>query len=557
MQAFEPSARHASATPSAYDYPLLVGQLLLNSVSLYGSQEINYCGERRFTFSEFRQRVGRLACALDAQGVVQGSTVAVMDWDSHRYLESYFAIPMMGARLFTVNVRISPKQIAYTLNDSGADLALVHADFLPLVEQIRSELRYLRKIIVIADGQALREISLPVAGEYEALIDQAPAEFAFRDFDERTTAAIFYTTGTTGDPKGVSYSHRQIVLHTLATATTLCAPRDGQRLHREDVYMPITPMFHVLAWGMPYVAVMLGLKIVLPGRYLPENLLRLRKAEKVTFSHCVPTILQMLLQKAGEQQTDLSGWKMIIGGSALSASLCKAAVTQGIDVFAGYGMSETGPIVALSQFPPGGAPDDIDESVRMRCMTGRPIPLVDFRVVDNEMRDVPRDGKTQGEIVLRSPYLTLSYLGQPDASEALWAGGYLHTQDVAVMRPDGYVQVVDRLKDVIKTGGEWVSSIEVENLICEMPGVRECAVIGVPDDKWGERPMAAVCVDDSALTVEQIRRHLERHVETRRISRYAVPDPQRIVFVSEIPKTSVGKIDKKQLRLDLLQGESE
>ncbi len=314
MQAFEPSARHASATPSAYDYPLLVGQLLLNSVSLHGSQEINYCGERRFTFSEFRQRIGRLACALDAQGVVQGSTVAVMDWDSHRYLESYFAIPMMGARLFTVNVRISPKQIAYTLNDSGAELALVHADFLPLVEQIRSELRYLRKIIVIADGQALREISLPVAGEYEALIDQAPAEFAFRDFDERTTAAIFYTTGTTGDPKGVSYSHRQIVLHTLATATTLCAPRDGQRLHREDVYMPITPMFHVLAWGMPYVAVMLGLKIVLPGRYLPENLLRLRKAEKVTFSHCVPTILQMLLQKAGEQQTDLSGWKMVIGG---------------------------------------------------------------------------------------------------------------------------------------------------------------------------------------------------------------------------------------------------
>ncbi len=173
------------------------------------------------------------------------------------------------------------------------------------------------------------------------------------------------------------------------------------------------------------------------------------------------------------------------------------------------------------------------------------------------MRDVPRDGKTQGEIVLRSPYLTLSYLGQPEASEALWAGGYLHTQDVAVMRPDGYVQVVDRLKDVIKTGGEWVSSIEVENLICEIPGVRECAVIGVPDDKWGERPMAAVCVDDSALTVEQIRRHLERHVETRRISRYAVPDPQRIVFVSGIPKTSVGKIDKKQLRRDLVQGEGE
>ncbi len=552
MQAFDPASSQIAATPSAYDYPLLVGQLLLNSVSLYGDQEITYCAEQRFTFGQFRQRIGRLASALAAQGVAHGGTVAVMDWDSHRYLESYFAIPMMGARLFTVNVRISPKQIAYTLNDSGAEVILAHADFLPLLEEIRSELRHVRKIITIADGQSLPEISLPVAGEYEALLSQASPDFAFQDFDEKTTAAIFYTTGTTGDPKGVSYSHRQIVLHTLATATTLCAPREGQRLHREDVYMPITPMFHVLAWGMPYVAVMLGLKIVLPGRYLPETLLRLRKTENVTFSHCVPTILQMLLQQAREQETDLRGWKMIIGGSALSGSLCKAAVTEGIDVFAGYGMSETGPIVALSQFPPGVAPEDIDESVRLRCMTGRPVPLTDFRVVDSEMRDVPRDGKTQGEIVLRSPYLTLGYLGKPEASEELWAGGYLHTQDVAVMLPDGYIQVVDRLKDVIKTGGEWVSSIEVEHLICGIPGVRESAVIGAPDEKWGERPMAVVCVSDEGLTVEDIRRHLQHYVDEKRISRYAVPDSQRIVFVAEIPKTSVGKIDKKQLRKNLL-----
>ncbi len=420
-----------------------------------------------------------------------------MDWDSHRYLESYFAIPMMGATLFTVNVRLSPQQIAYTLNDAEADVVLVHADFVPVLESIKGELTGVRKVVVLADGQAVAANTLPVAGEYEALVGKASPDFQFRDFDENTKAATFYTTGTTGDPKGVYYSHRQVVLHTLATALTFCAPREGQRIHREDVYMPITPMFHVLAWGIPYIAVMLGLRTVLPGRYLPDVLLKLRKTEKVTFSHCVPTILQMLLQAAEASGQDLAGWKMIIGGSALSPALCKAARAQGIDVFAGYGMSETGPVVALAQVPPGVTPADADDDVRRRSLTGRPVPLVDFRVVDIEMRDVPWDGKSQGEIVLRAPFLTQGYFKKPQASEELWAGGYLHTQDVAVVAPDGSVQIVDRMKDVIKTGGEWVSSIEVESLIVEVPGVQECAVIGVKDEKWGERPMAfVVCKPD-------------------------------------------------------------
>lgn len=228
MQAFDPASSQIAATPSAYDCPLLIGQLLLNSVSLHGDQEITYRGGQRFTFGQYRERIGRLASALAAQGVAHGDTVAVMDWDSHRYLESYFAIPMMGARLFTVNVRVSPKQIAYTLNDSGAEVVLVHADFLPLLEEIRSELRHVRKIVAMADAPATPGIGLPVAGEYEALLDQASPDFAFQDVDEKTTAAIFYTTGTTGDPKGVSYSHRQIVLHTLATArrrARLCCAR--------------------------------------------------------------------------------------------------------------------------------------------------------------------------------------------------------------------------------------------------------------------------------------------------------------------------------------------
>jgi fatty-acyl-CoA synthase len=538
-----------AATPSAYVYPLLIKQLLLNSQSLSAHQEITYRGKLRYTFADLRRRIGQLASALETLGVRHGATVGVMDWDSHRYLESYFAIPMMGATLFTVNVRTSPQQIAYALNDSRAELVLAHTDFLPVLEQIHAELKFVRQIVVLDDGNSMTPTTLPVAGEYEALVQPASPDFVFPEFDENTRATLFYTTGTTGDPKGVCYSHRQIVLHTLTVATSFCSPRDGQRLHREDVYMPITPMFHVLAWGVPYIAVLLGLRIVLPGRYVPEVLLELKRTEKVTFSHCVPTILKMLLDAARRDGHDLRGWKIVTGGSALPPGLCRAAVEQGIDVFAGYGMSETGPTVALSQFPPGGAPADQDENIRKRCMTGRPLPMVDLRVVDVDMRDVPRDGTTPGEIVLRAPFLTLGYHNQPDASEALWRGGYLHTQDVAVMTPDGYVQIVDRIKDVIKTGGEWVSSIEIEGLIGELPDVQECAVVGVKDDKWGERPMALVVpVQGSALSADDVRHHLLRHVEAKRISRYAVPEPNRIAFVAEIPKTSVGKIDKKAIR---------
>jgi len=538
-------------TPSAYAYPLLVKQLLVNALSLYADQTISYRDQMRYTFRDFRQRIGRLASALEAQGVRPGDTVAVMDWDSHRYLECYFGVPMMGATLFTVNVRLSPQQILYTLNDAGAQTVLVHPDFLPVLEQIRHELRGEHRFVLLADGQAAPQTSLPLAGEYEALLGKASPDFVFPDFDENTKAATFYTTGTTGDPKGVCYSHRDIVLHALASSTSLCSPREGQRLHREDVYMPITPMFHVLAWGIPYIAVMLGLRTVLPGRYAPDMLLKLRQTERVSFSHCVPTILQMMLDASQDGSVDLSGWKIIIGGSALPPALCEAALARGIDVFAGYGMSETGPIVSLAQLPPGYTAPDRAEEVRLRCSTGRPVTMVDYRLVDEDMQDVPRDGSSRGEIVLRAPFLTRAYFGKPEASETLWSGGYLHTQDIAVMGQDGFVRIVDRLKDVIKTGGEWVSSIEVEHLVSQVPGVKECAVIGVPDAKWGERPMAFVVrVPGAQVDAGQIRERLLAHVESQRISKYAVPEADRILFVDEIPKTSVGKINKKKLRED-------
>ncbi|MDQ0143089.1 fatty-acyl-CoA synthase [Cupriavidus necator] len=398
---------------------------------------------------------------MAAQGVAHGTTVAVMDWDSHRYLECYFGVPMMGATLFTVNVRLSAQQILYTLSDSGAEVVLLHPDFVPLMEEIRGELASVRRFILLADRQDVPATSLPFCGEYEALLRAALPDYDFPEFDENTRAATFYTTGTTGDPKGVGYRHRDIVLHALASATSLCAPRDGQRLHREDVYMPITPMFHVLAWGIPYVAVMLGLHIVLPGRYAPDLLLQLRETERVTFSHCVPTLLQMLLQAAQARGQDLSAWKLIVGGSALPPALCEAALACGMDVFAGYGMSETGPIVALAQLPPGHADGNARRKSVCGARRGARSPWWTSAWSTNPCTRCRATARRAARSCC-APFLTPAYHGKPAASAELWASGYLHTQDIAVMGTNGFVQIVDRIKDVIKTGGEWVSSIEVE-----------------------------------------------------------------------------------------------
>ena len=535
--------RRIAPTQSAYAYPLLIKQLLHATLAHSGGQEIVYRDRVRHDYRTMRARVGRLASTLTALGVKSGETVAVMDWDSHRYLECYFAIPMLGAVLQTVNVRLSPAQIAYTLNHAEARAILVHADFVPLLAPLLAELPNLSTIVLLTDGDP---VAAPFAnaGEYEQLLAGASPDFVFPDFDENTIATTFYTTGTTGLPKGVFFSHRQIVLHALAGMAALGSPGVGQRFHRDDVYMPITPMFHVHAWGKPYIATLMGVKQVYPGRYAPDLLLALRRREGVTFSHCVPTILQMLLAEAAKTNERLDGWKMIIGGSAMSAALCEAAMARGIDAFSGYGMSETCPLLTLAQLRPGD-PDPL----ATRLKSGRPIPLVDLRTVDESMDDVPRDGKSSGEIVVRAPWLTQGYLKQPEASEQLWRGGYLHTNDIGWIDQAGYLKITDRLKDVIKSGGEWVSSIDVEDLIARLAGVGEVAVIGVPDARWGERPIAIVVKRDKAeqpVDEAAIKAHVAGFAERGMISRYAVPD--RVVFVAALDKTSVGKLDKKALR---------
>jgi fatty-acyl-CoA synthase len=545
------SASLIEHTPSAYDYPLLIKHLLHTPLATAPDQEIVYRDISRYTYRTLRQRIGRLAAGLAALGVKPGDTVAVMDWDSHRYLECYFAIPMMGAVLQTVNIRLSPEQILYTLNHARADVILCLNDFLPILDAIKENLETVKTFVLLSDGDAEASQAhslVPFATEYEDLLASSAEDFDFPDFDENTRATTFYTTGTTGNPKGVYFSHRQLVLHTISVLASLASTPEHQRFHRGDVYMPITPMFHVHAWGVPYIATAMGVKQVYPGRYLPESLLNLIQRERVTFSHCVPTILHMMLTHPANQHFDLSGWKVVIGGSALPKGLAKMAMDRGIDIFGGYGMSETCPILSLAQLKPDMTELGDDKEIEYRTKAGIPIQLVDLRIVDEDMQDVPHDGKASGEVVVRAPWLTQGYLHDSANSEKLWHGGYLHTNDIGTIDAEGYLLITDRIKDVVKSGGEWISSLVIEDIVSQYPGVSEVAVIGIPDEKWGERPLALIVLQQESVgtvTEQHIQAHVKAWAERGVISKWAVPE---VRFVDVLEKTSVGKLDKKVLR---------
>jgi fatty-acyl-CoA synthase len=531
--------RFATPAPEAYPYPLLIRHLLPEA-SARPHGEIVYRDQFRGDYETLRARIARLAGALTRLGVTQGSVVAMMDWDSHRYLEAYFAIPMLGAVLQTVNVRLSPEQIAYTIAQTQAEVLIHHRDFTPLVEAIAPKLSDVRVLVEIADGQP----STTSSPEYEALLAEQADHFDFVDFDENAIATTFHTTGTTGLPKAVSFSHRQLVLHTLAMAAGLANQPDRQGLRRQDVYMPLTPMFHVHAWGVPYVATMLGMKQVYPGRYEPGLLLELHRREQVTISHCVPTILSMLLAALPAGQSITGRWTMIIGGSALSEDLRRQAQDRGIFALVGFGMSETAPFVSLARA-------DTDEEIAAGALTraGYPAPLVKVAIAPLS------EGEGLGELLVRAPWLTQDYRGQPEASQALWEGGWLHTQDVAQLTPMGEIQIVDRLKDLIKSGGEWLSSAHLESLLCEHLDVDQAAFVGIADARWGERPAVAVVLRAGAEPADataMVRGHLRGHVETGAISAYALPDC--VLVLPSLPLTSVGKIDKKVIKA-LAEGE--
>ncbi|MBP0939176.1 fatty acid--CoA ligase [Pseudomonas alliivorans] len=536
----------------AYQYPLLLKRLLMSGSRYEKTREIVYRDSLRYTYVELNERICRLANVLTAAGVKAGDTVAVMDWDSHRYLECMFAIPMIGAVIHTVNVRLSPEQIAYTINHADDRVVLVNSEFTGLYNAIAGHLTTVEKTLLLTDLPE-KTADLPnLVGEYEELLAAASPEYEFEDFDENSVATMFYTTGTTGNPKGVYFTHRQLVLHTMGVATIMGCIDSVRLLGTDDVYMPITPMFHVHAWGIPYAATMLGLKQVYPGRYDPELLVELWRKEKVTFSHCVPTIMQMLLNAKSAADIDFGGWKIIIGGSSLTRTLYKAAKAKGIQLTAAYGMSETGPLISVAHINEELKAGSEDERITYRIKAGVPGMLVDAAIVDENGNFLPTDGETQGELVLRAPWLSESYYREPEKGAEMWAGGWMHTGDVATLDGMGFIDIRDRIKDVIKTGGEWISSLALEDLCSRHPAVREVAVVGIPDPQWGERPFALLVVREGhELDARILKEHLKPFVEQGHINKWAIPS--QIALVTEIPKTSVGKLDKKKMRLDIVQ----
>ena len=542
------------------EFSLLIKTLVNGPIQQAPQQQIISDGLGSYSYVEFINRLSRFGQLLRRFGVGRGDVVAIMDWDTHRYLESFFAVPMLGATLHTVNIRLSPSQIAYTIDHADDDVILVHVDFLPLLEEVMPQVKRDVRLIIMRDApdRELPHTTLQIEAILDELFLEADSDFSFPNFDENTRATTFYTTGTTGDPKAVAYSHRQLVLHTMGILATLGPMSASNSFHNRDVYMPVTPMFHVHGWGFPYAATMLGLKQIYPGRYVPNRLMELVCEHRVTFSHCVPTILHMLLGCNAAASADLSNWKVVIGGSALPRGLAEQALARGINLFSAYGLSETCPFLTVAHLDPNDEGD-----IEARLKTGRPAAMVEIRVVDAVMNDVPRDGKSVGEIVARAPWLNEAYLKDEVATKALWHGGYMHTGDVGKFDERGNLIITDRVKDVIKSGGEWISSLTLESIASTVPGVAEVAAIGIPDSRWGERPMLVVVQDNSNQTTASDRKNIiqemikiayQEAIAAGVISKWA--SPNRIDIVDKIAKTSVGKIDKKTLRTTILNAET-
>jgi fatty-acyl-CoA synthase len=490
---------------------------------------------QRASFAEVSDRVDRLARALGTLGIEQGDRVGTFAWNNQRHLELYFAIPCVGAVLHTLNIRLFEEQLTYIANHAEDRVIFVDDSLVPILEKLAPTFETVEAYIVMGDGDAG---SLPNVLRYEDLLEQAgPGEFDYPDVQERQAAALCYTSGTTGNPKGVLYSHRSISLHSTATMF-----KDGLGLSRSDRVLAVVPMFHANAWGLPHGAALAGSDLVLPDRFLgAEPLAGLIGSERPTLMGCVPTIFSDLLRYADTHpDVDLSSLtNATCGGSAVPRQLMKDFEERhGVRIFQAWGMTETSPVATFSR--PGDAEKD-DGYWDARAKQGRPLPWVELRLMGDDGQTVPWDGKSTGEIEVRGPWIAAGYFREEKAGEK-FDEGWLRTGDIASVDSDSFVQITDRSKDVIKSGGEWISSVELENELMSHPDVVEAAVIAKPDERWAERPLCCVVLrEESKVTPAELVDHL-----STRVARFWLPD--EFAFVEEIPKTSVGKFDKKVLR---------
>jgi fatty-acyl-CoA synthase len=526
------------------DFPLTLQHPLHRMRSVHPGAEVvtlTDSGTVRASYGEVAERVDRLARVLQRLGVRQGDRVGTFAWNNQRHLELYMAVPCVGAVLHTLNIRLFAEQLTYIVNHAEDGVIFVDDSVVPILRELAPTLSSVRNYVVMGNGDVG---TLPNALRYEQLLEEAGAgPYDYPELDERQAAALCYTSGTTGNPKGVLYSHRSISLHSTAALMT-----DALGLSARDRALVVVPMFHANAWGIPHAAALAGADLIMPDRFLQaEPLARLIEAERPTIMGCVPTIFSELLRYADANEVDLSSLKnAACGGSAVPRQLMKDYEERHhVNVFQAWGMTETSPVASYSRPDERAGHDDVHWDARAK--QGKPLPWVQVRLVDDGGADVPWDGESTGELEVRGPWIASRYFND-DSSEQRFHDGWLRTGDIASIDADAFIQITDRSKDVIKSGGEWISSVELENEMMAHPDVIEAAVIAKPDEKWAERPLCCVVLRDGAqLSAEELLEHLRP-----RVAKWWLPD--EFAFVAEVPKTSVGKFDKKVLRGRLRDG---
>ncbi|MFY9805702.1 MAG: fatty acid--CoA ligase [Pseudonocardiaceae bacterium] len=527
------------------DMPLTVGMIMRHGVTVHGDGEVvtwTGDGARRASYAEVGRRAAQLAGALRGLGVTGDQRVATFQWNNQEHLEAYLAVPAMGAVLHTLNLRLAPDQVAWIANHAQDDVVIVDGSLVPLLARALPEMTTVRHVVVVGDADVSPlETTGAQLHSYHELLAAQPEEFDWpTDIDERSAAAMCYTSGTTGAPQGVAYSHRSAYLHSMCACTG-----EVGAFTPTDRILPIVPMFHANAWGLPYAALMAGAGLVMPDRFLAaEPLVKLIEAQRPTLAAAVPTIWRDVLRHLREHGGDVSSIRQVLcGGSAVPLALMRAFSEElGVEVKQAWGMTETSPIGSVAT-PPVGAP--AETHWRYRASAGRLVAGIEGRIVDDDDTVLPSDGQAVGEIQVRGPWVTARYYGQAATegpNSARFHDGWLRTGDVGTLDELGFITISDRAKDVIKSGGEWISSVQLENLLMGHPKVIEAAVVAVPDDKWVERPLAAVVIAEGAqVSTTDLRDHLSRVVPTWQL-------PDHWSFVTAIPKTSVGKFDKKLLR---------
>jgi fatty-acyl-CoA synthase len=520
-------------------YPLTLAHSLERAGKLFPQVEILSRlpdhSMHRYTYRDFYGRARRLAEALQKAGLRRGDRVATLMWNHYAHLEAYFGIPVSGGVLHTLNLRLAPHDLAYIANHAGDRFLIVDDILLPLFDKFKSAVKFERVIVVPLTGN-------PVAGEYqnyEELLATASGDFTYPDLDENEAASLCYTSGTTGVPKGVAYTHRSVMLHSFLLTTV-----DNFGICNADVLLPVVSMFHVNGWGLSYAAAMVGCKQVLPGPYLDaESLLELFEREGVTVAGGVPTIWFNVVE-ALEKYPDrwkLLPMRVLIGGAAPPEALIRKLDRYNMTVHQGWGLTESSPQATTNQLCSHMRDWPDDEKYAVKAKAGIPVPFVDMRVV-NEAGEVPRDGETLGEVQLRGPWVAASYYNLPEEKDKWTEDRWLRTGDVGTLDAEGYLKIADRTKDLIKSGGEWISSVDLENALVAHPDVREAAVIAVPHHKWQERPVAVVVLRNGASpTPDELREFL-----SAKFAKWQLPDS--FIFVNELPHTSTGKLLKVELR---------